>query len=207
MITYLLQGAQIGLGLAILVGPLIVLLIQLSLEEGTLSSLMAALGIWVSDLLFVLAAHFGMGQLQRLVGSPNFNEFVGTIGGIILIVVGLGMWIRRPPEFGKEIERRPPRYLLSFFKGFAINTFNPFPVFFWPTVAMGIVYEERLLDVEAAFLYGGILGVVILTDTLKVIGARYLRKWLTPDHARSAQRLGAIALMVFGVVLWVRVWI
>ncbi len=206
MITYLWQGIQIGLGLSLLVGPLVVLLFQLSLEEGTRSSLMAALGIWVSDFLLIGLTFFGLAYLRELLDFRFFEEIVGSIGGLILFGIGLGIWARKPPDLMQGGLRRKARYGLAFAKGFAINTFNPFPIFFWPSVVVGIVYEERLVSAEVLALYAGIMGMVILTDTLKVIGARHVRHKLRPQLVQRAQRLGALALMLFGVLLVVRVW-
>lgn len=206
MSSYLWQGIQIGLGLAILVGPLIVLLVQLSLEEGTLSSLCAGFGIWASDLLYILLVHFGLGQLRALIDHPSFEPVVGSLGGLILVAVGVGMWLRRPPKFRDPRAGRRPRYFWSFWKGFAINFFNPFPVFFWSAVSVGIVYEEELTTAQTLTLYAAILGTIILTDTLKIGAARYLRRWLTPQYAQVVQRAGGGLLMVFGLVLWFRAW-
>lgn len=207
MTAYFFQGIQIGLGLALLVGPIIVLLIQLSLEEGTLSSIFAGLGIWCSDLLFILASHFGLGKLRLLIDNPHFEEWVGTLGGVILIIVGISMYLRQPIKFNENLERRNANYWVSFIKGFGINTFNPFPVFFWSAVSVGVVYEEQLTNNETLVLYAGIIGTVIITDAIKIGAARYLRRWLTTDHTRMVQRFGAVALMLFGLVLWIRVWI
>lgn len=207
MSTHLLQGIQIGLVLATLVGPLIVLLIQLSLEEGTISSLSAALGIWVSDTLFILAAHFGLGQLREIRSSLYFEEIVGSVGGLVLLAVGLAMWLRKPPKFAKPGQRRKPRLGLSFLKGFAINTFNPFPVVFWSSVSVGIVYEEGLTGSAVTALYGGIMGTIIFTDAIKVFAARTLRRWLNPQHTRLVQRIGGVLLVLFGIGLWLKVWV
>lgn len=205
--TYGLQGIQIGLGLAILVGPLIVLLIQLSLEEGSLSSLCAALGIWLSDLLYIVLAHFGVGQLRSLIDHPSFEPLVGSIGGGILLLVGMSMWKRKPIQFRKTRKERKPRYWLAFLKGFGINFFNPFPVFFWSAVSVGIVYEDQLSMNETIALYGGILGTIVVTDALKVFAARYLRRWLNPNHTQLVQRLGGGLLVIFGLFLFGRVWL
>lgn len=207
MEAYFFQGIQIGLGLAILVGPTIVLLVQLSLEEGTLSSLCAASGIWFSDLIYLLLAHFGIGQLKGFIDHPNFEWIICSIGGIVLLTVGISMWWQKPVRFRKELKERKPRYWLAFMKGFAINFFNPFPVFFWSAVSVGIVYKDKLTNLEALVLYGAIMGMIILTDSLKVSAARYLRRWMTPDHTRMTQRIGGIVLVVFGLVLFGRGWL
>ncbi|MEM7571395.1 MAG: LysE family transporter [Bacteroidota bacterium] len=201
-----LQGIQIGLGLAILVGPLIVLLVQLALEEGTTSSLLAGFGIWISDLLFILAAHFGMAYLQQVTDWPDFEPLVGTLGALVLFAVGLSMYFKPAPELvaGEEVQ---PRYFSALWKGFAINTFNPFPIFFWSTVALSLVHEQGLSNSQALSLYAGILCTIIFTDSLKIFSAGYLRRYLHPAKMKWVQRIGGSALVLFGLVLLLKVWV
>ncbi|MEL7377402.1 MAG: LysE family translocator, partial [Bacteroidota bacterium] len=79
------KGVGIGLGLALLVGPLIVLLLQLALREGQQAAWTAGIGIWSSDLMYVLLAHFGTDQLRLAIDWPGFEPLVGIVGGLILI--------------------------------------------------------------------------------------------------------------------------
>ena len=200
------QGIQIGLGLAILVGPLIVLLVQLALEEGLGSSLLAGLGIWISDFLFILGAHFGIAYLQKATNWSGFEPLVGTLGALVLFGVGLAMYFKKPPELvaGKAVKAR---YLSALWKGFAINTFNPFPVFFWSTIALSLVHEQHLDGSQAFSLYAGILCTIVFTDSLKIFSAAYLRKHLNPHKMKWVQRVGGSALVIFGLVLLLKVWV
>jgi threonine/homoserine/homoserine lactone efflux protein len=208
MLWYLWEGARAGLLLSLLVGPLVVLLVQLNLRRGTLASFAAALGIWSSDLTFIFLAHFGLDGLERILDMRYLNEVLGTVGALLLLGVGLIMWFRKPPSVKAKKWLPSRRGLLSaWLQGFAVNSFNPFTVFFWSTFVLTQVHNRDLLGWEAASVYGGIVGVIILTDSAKVLGARKLRGFLEPAMMRRTQRVGAVALGVFGVVLGVRVWL
>lgn len=184
------------------------LLVQLSLRQGTLAALAAALGIWLSDAGFVLLSHYGMGWAGRVTDYQYFTEVVGSVGALVLAVTAVGMWFRRPPDLDAERVAPNRRGLLrALLQGFAINTFNPFTIFFWSAFVLTQVHERELPDPAAWTIYAGVIGTIILTDTLKVLGARKLRELLTPKVTLQVQRVGAFALGVFGLVLGVRVWL
>ena len=55
----LLQGIQTGLVLCIMLGPIFFALVQAGVERGMRAGLMVGLGIWISDLIFILSIFFG----------------------------------------------------------------------------------------------------------------------------------------------------
>ena len=52
------QGILLGLGLSVLVGPLIFLYIQVGIQFGFRSAFFLGLGAWMSDLMFILIIYF-----------------------------------------------------------------------------------------------------------------------------------------------------
>ncbi|THH35506.1 LysE family translocator [Neolewinella litorea] len=208
MLGYIWEGIRAGLVLSLLVGPLVVLLVQLSLRRGTLASFAAALGIWTSDVLYISASHFGLEGLERLLDYEYLNEIVGTVGSILLVGVGVVMWFRDPPNLkAKKIMPSRRGLLSAWAQGFAVNMFNPFTAFFWSTFVVTQVHNHDLLPDQALAVYGGILGTLIVADSAKVLGARKLRELLRPATMLRAQRAGAVALGVFGLLLAARVWL
>ncbi|WP_116109283.1 LysE family translocator [Lewinella sp. IMCC34191] len=207
MLWFVWEGIRAGLVLSLLVGPLVVLLVQLSLRRGTVASFAAALGIWTSDVLYISLSHFGLEGLERLLDYEYIHEIVGTIGSILLIGVGVVMWYRKPPNLKAKRIMPSRRGLLSaWFQGFALNTFNPFTAFFWSTFVVTQVHNRNLLSYEPLAVYGGIMGTIIIADSCKVLGARKIRELLRPATMLRAQRAGAVALGLFGLLLAVRVW-
>ena len=208
MLSYVWEGVRAGLLLSLIVGPLVVLLIQLSLRRGTLASFAAAAGIWTSDILYISATHFGLEGLERLMDHRYINEVFGTVGAVLLVGVGLVMWYRKPPSLkGKKVLPSRRGLAGAWLQGFLLNSLNPFTAFFWTTYVVTQVHNRELLPVHALAIYGGILGTIVLADSAKVLGARKLREFLQPAMMLRAQRVGAVALGAFGVVLAVRVWL
>lgn len=208
MLGYIWEGIRAGLVLSLLVGPLVVLLVQLSLRRGTLASFAAALGIWTSDLLYISLSHFGLEGLERLLDYEYLNEIVGTVGSVLLIGVGVVMWFRDPPNLkAKKIMPSRRGLLSAWAQGFAVNLFNPFTAFFWSTFVVTQVHNHELLPDQALAMYGGIMGTLVVADSAKVLGARKLRELLRPATMRRAQQAGAVALALFGVLLAARVWL
>ena len=129
---HLWHGILLGLALSILVGPVLFSLVQTSIEQGAKAGLWIGLGIWISDILFILSIAFGVTHINRLINAPMFEPLLGVFGGLILIGIGTGMLVSKPSKnIGEEekFEMFSSRWLL-WLEGFSINTFNPFTVVF-----------------------------------------------------------------------------
>ena len=128
---HLWNGILLGLALSILVGPLLFALIQVSIEQGIKAGIWVALGIWLSDTLFLVGIGLSINQISELVVSPLFRPIVGVLGGFVLIVIGVSMFISKPTNIdAPHFELISSRWKLGL-NGFLINTINPFTVIFW----------------------------------------------------------------------------
>ena len=195
---------MLGLLLTIMVGPILFALIQAGIERGFRAGAMIGLGIWISDFIFILFAYFGISYLLNILEWSGFELTVGIAGGIVLIITGVLTILSKPPEIGKA-SGVSGSYFTLWLKGFLINTINPFTVFFWATIMTTIVAKDNLNGQNAAFFFGGIMGTIVITDSLKVLLAKAIRRWLKPKHILWTRRISGIALVVFGIVLMVRV--
>jgi threonine/homoserine/homoserine lactone efflux protein len=203
----LLDGIKFGLALSLLVGPILFALLQTSIEQGFRAGWMVGLGIWISDLLFVLATYFGIYYVVALTNWSGFELTLGIVGGVILILFGIGALVLKPPTL-QGFEKKAVRfssYFSLWLRGFLINTFNPFTFFFWIGMSAFLFSERNLQPDEARLFYGGLLGTLVLTDSLKVALAKLIRRWLKPVFIFWLRRIVGIALIVFGVVLMLRV--
>lgn len=201
------QGIYAGLLLALLVGPLLVALLQASLERGTRAAMMVALGIWMSDLLFILAVYFGVSQLYKIVAWSGFEFGLGLVGAVVLAIVGITTLVTPPPSLTADssLLAGAKDHTALLLKGFLINTLNPFTVFFWVTIMTGVVLKNSYDATHAALYFSGILGTIIVTDSLKVFLAKKIRHKLTPNHLWWVRRVAGIALLLFALALVVRV--
>jgi len=90
--------------------------------------------------------------------------------------------------------------------GFLVNTVNPFTIIFWTTIVTTFAIEQPLYSNSSALYFGGILGVIIVTDGLKIILAERISNHLKPIHIANMRRISGMALFLFGIILFIRVF-
>lgn len=203
------DGIKLGLILAILVGPIFFALIQAGVEQGIRAGTMVGLGIWISDLIFIFSAYFGVSYITRLAEGPAFALYLGIAGSITLTFFGLGTLATAPKiganPYWTKTTFRSSSYFSLWIKGFLINTINPFTFFFWIGVTTTMAVDGGLDIGEATLFFGAIFGTIVLTDFSKVVLAKRIRQVLQPVHLLWLRRISGGALIVFAVVLLVRV--
>jgi len=201
-INGLLQGALLGLTLSFLIGPLFFSIIQAGIERGFQAGLAVALGIWISDFAYVLVMSSSIQILQQTPGIRQHIIWMGWVGSVLLIFFGIGT-ILAQKKIIEVSTTKPYRSLFGYaFRGFAINTVNPFTVFFWIGIAATIsTYSVR----EIWLFFGGMFGVLIAADIFKACAAHWLRDHLSPRLIQIVQYCIGVFLIVSGVILAIKV--
>lgn len=193
-------------------GPIFFVLLQTALEEGFRSGMLVVLGIFISDVLFVGAMYFGLETITLVTNLPDFDFYLQMIGGVILVGFGLGTLLGKPPEIPKDLKtdkmtgddiaafnfKKSPALSL-WFRGFAVNTFNPTTVLFWVGAAT-IRVDNNGFNSTQFLLFGiGILIVILVTDSAKAWLAKLIRWWLKPKYMLLLRKISGTALLLFGV--------
>ena len=205
----LIYGIGYGLVLCILLGPLFFALLQAGIERGMRAGLMVGLGIWISDFVFIATTYFGMAYLVEITRWNGFEWYLGWIGGMVLMAFGLGALLTPPPDLETQVRAnassRAKSYLKYWIKGFLVNTINPFTFFFWIGLMTTTVVQNGFSSTSAFLFFAGIMGTVILTDSLKVLLAKKIRRRMTPYHVLRMRQFSGAALGIFGIALIIRV--
>ena len=212
----LLQGIVLGLSLSFMVGPLLFAILQAGIERGFRAGLAVAGGIWLSDVLYVLAVQSGMGALAAVTAMPAFRLWSGIAGGLLLVGFGAGnLLAKKPLETMQQTEgkvhlaenqaKRNRAYSVYFLRGFLLNTVHPFTFFFWLGITGAVLIPNGWDGVQIWVFFGGMLGTLVATDTLKAYAAKRIRHFLTPRHTQQVRQAIGVLLIVFGIVLVGRV--
>jgi threonine/homoserine/homoserine lactone efflux protein len=201
---FFIKGLTYGAALSVLVGPIFFALLQAGVERGTRVGLMLGAGVWLSDLLYILTVYFSLSWISTVAALPNFQLYLGLIGGVVLIVFGITNLLNRTVET-KAADKAAAKnagngYFANFIKGFLINTINPFTVFFWLSMSAEVL-SNTFKTGQALVFFSGILGMVIFTDFLKVILAKKIRHFLTPQHILYFRKIVGIVMIVGGIAL------
>ena len=201
---YIVEGILFGLTLTILLGPIFIVLIQSSLENGSRAGLIAASGIWFSDIVIVVLSLKFVQNISPYVQSKGFVLWVGLIGGAVLIGVGIVTLFKKAVINFKGEPMGKSGIFSYWIKGFMVNTVNPFTFIFWLSTITTFVAKRQLNNLESSLFVGSIIFTIIVTDSIKVFLAKVIRKRITTEKLTLINKIAGSALIIFGFILLLR---
>ena len=199
MLESMLKGLTFGLLLSISVGPVLFSSIKQSLNNGHKGGLAFILGVSASDVLLVLLTNIFTRLFESL---KTYKTEIGIAGCIFLVTVGLFFLFFKKVkvnEEGKQIfSFRKRDYAKIFLSGFFMNTLNPAVFIFWITTTAATInhsIQDRII------IFSTCLGVNMLADIGKVLGAGYIGKKLSDRVILIINRVSGALYLVFGFVI------
>lgn len=199
--SYLIEGLILGLGLAISLGPIFIVLTETSIQKGILPGLTAGLGIWISDILFIVLFYKFISQLKETIESESFVFWLSISGAIVLISFGIYMILKKP-ELDINIKKLTAKNYFGFFlKGFMINTINPFTFVYWIGVISSYLIGRNASNQDSIILLSTVFFIIVISDTLKVYLANSLRNKMTEKNINYIFNFSGFVLLVFGVYM------
>lgn len=188
------EGYLIGLGMVVFIGPVFFLLLSSTLESGFIPGLLVALGIIVSDIIFVVLCKFGLAQF---ISEPAALEWIALIGAVLLISIGIKYL--KAPVTAPITQHIETKNLSAFFiKGFLVNFINPFVLAIW----IGIISFSEQKTNSNVYLTGILLGIFSL-DLLKVILAKRIKHLFKPLILQWTYRVFGLLLILFGIRMFI----
>ena len=194
----ILEGIGMGLLLSLMVGPVFFMLITTSMEQGFRIAAVLALGILVSDLIYVLFTYFGVSFLTKY---PLIEMGLGYVGGCILVGFGVSFWrkkVSERPNSGGLISAKAKKRT-AFAKGFGLNGVNPFVMLFWISIASLVSSKAEWESGDRFFYYFGLLLTVFGIDLGKAFVAGKLAHLITPRLRGFLNKGVGTLICYFGV--------
>jgi threonine/homoserine/homoserine lactone efflux protein len=208
MINAFVKGLAISLLLIFSVGPVIFTIIKQSINHGRRGGFSFIIGVWISDLIWVVLSNGFSEAIKTLL---HFKIPIGIAGCIFLI--GMGIYfafikkieprrLQEPVEIAGD-EYTPSGKKTNYFaimsSGFIINTLNPAIISFWVIMAASLAsvysFNDRII------IFTTCLGVNMLADVAKVLGAGYIGKKLSDRVILIINRLSGALYLIFGLVI------
>ena len=208
MVDALLKGLAISLLLIFSVGPVIFTIIKQSINHGRRGGFSFIIGVWISDVIWVVLSNGFSEGIKTLL---DFKIPIGIAGCCFLI--GMGIYfafikkieprrLQEPTEIAGDVitpSGKKTNYFAILSSGFIINTLNPAVISFWVIMAASLASVYSLYD--RIIIFSTCLGVNMLADVGKVMGAGYIGKKLSDRVILLINRVSGILYLVFGIAI------
>jgi len=206
VLAAILEGLFFGFVLSFMLGPSFFLILETSIQDGIKSAMLLDLGVLVSDIIYIFVALKFFSRRDEIIAH---EQAITIATGVLLGCFGAYQLLTKKapstdaPE-PKEIIHTRIKSVGLFLKGFLINIINPTILLYW----FGMIFigfsKNNFDDSQMIVFLGSILAAFFSIDVLKIIGARQLKKAITPALMRHLNRAIGVILVVFGAVLFIK---
>ena len=209
MIAAFIKGLAISLLLVFSVGPVIFTIIKQSINHGRRGGFSFIAGVWLSDIIWVVLSNSFSEAVKTLL---DFKIPIGIAGSMFLI--GMGVYYAfikkivprkklEPTEIAGDVitptGKKQTNYFAIFSSGFLINTLNPAVISFWVLMAASLASVYSLN--ERVMIFTTCLGINMLADVGKVMGAGSIGKKLSDKNILLINKLSGALYLAFGVII------
>ena len=208
---FFLQAIGIGFLLSVMVGPVFFVLLETSITKGIRAALALDIGVFISDILYILFALSFVDQISSINSGENKLIF-GFIGGSIFIIYGIFYFFKKSKmvdltleaeNTSKEVAAAPKDYLLLGLKGFFLNIANPAVIFYWLSIlslaAQSVPDNTKNPNTWILLFISILLGTYFGFDILKVFAAKKLRTLVNQNLLNALNILIGLIFLLTGV--------
>jgi len=202
-LSFWFQGLLIGFSIAAPVGPISLLCIRRTLDDGRLFGLFTGLGAATADAIYGCIAGFGLTFLSALLIHQQI--WFRIIGGIFLCYLGLKAFLTEPSEEMASVKGSNP--LGAYASTFFLTLTNPMTILAFAAIFAGLGggiggnYVVAVVFVMGVFL-GSMLWWLILVGSVSVF-----RTKLTPPKLHWVNRFSGLILVGFGVFVFLQIFL
>ena len=175
-------------------GPGIFAILARALIHGARSCLALSVGMIISDIVYLIAACFGLAAIATHYGEVFF--VIRILGALYLLYLGYKMWTA-PVNF--DLENPDQKQLskrMGFLQGFLISASNPkvilFYIAFLPTFMDLTVLSGADIAIASVLTFVGLLAGLMMIATF----AARARIWFQSERAVKGLNRSAGSLMI-----------
>ncbi|MDF3079121.1 MAG: Lysine exporter protein [Sphingobacteriaceae bacterium] len=198
MIESIITGIGLGIVLSFITGPVFFALIKTSIEKGFYAGVCLALGVVVSDAIYVAITLYGSSFLAI---ESKYRMQIGFVGSLILLIIGV-YYLFKKVKINYEKAPSTKHMYGYFFKGFLMCIFNPAILLYWVSVSSSVISVNGEFETgEVVPFFGSILLTLFSMDVLKAYYANKLRYRIKENTLRWLNRTAGTLIIIFAIKL------
>lgn len=190
-----INGLVFGLMFIFILGPAFFALIQTSIQQGFRKAIFLALGVSLSDIVYVVLVLFG---LAKFLQEEEFKFWMAVFGTCVLVGYAFYSWFKQPQVFD-EANEKESNYGRNLLKGMLLNGLNPFIIVFWATWVSNITVSFSYDFNQQVQFFTAMLTVILSLDITKAFVAHRLKHLITLRFIKRMNRSIAVILVLFSI--------
>ena len=184
------QSFVLGLGIAMPVGPIGVLVIKRSLTEGRNIGVASGLGAASADGIYGLVATLGLGLISSLLAGVQF--YTRLIGGVSLLYLAWTIYRAKPSQ--NAAQARGSSWWGAYLSTLALTLSNPATILFFFGVVAGLGVRGSAWAIVLGFILGSASWWITLSVVASAFGTR-----LTPANLRVVNLVSSLVILGFAL--------
>lgn len=201
----LLTGVLAGYGIAIPVGAISILIVDVGLKQGFRPAFFAGAGAATADFLYAGLAVIGGAALAGAVGAVD--DALRIISALVLILIALIGLRRSRSEVtttAGPTYSTPGDLALTYARFLGLTIINPTTIVYFAAVIIGLrVADDMTLPQGIMFVLGAFLASLSWQTLLATVGSSVGRR-LTPAARTAATVLGNLLILGFAALILLR---
>ena len=200
--AFAFRGYVLGLTIAAAVGPISLLVIRRTLEEGRLVGLVSGLGVATADATYGAIAAFGLGALSDVL--VNARQVLGLLGGVFLLWLA---WktVRAQPTEAATVTQRRGGLAGAYLSILGLTLANPMTILSFGALFAGLGVTAGATADAALVVAGVLLGSttwwIVLTTAVGAARSRVTPAWIHRINLVSGIVIGAFAIVAIAAAL------
>lgn len=198
MIETIISGVGFGLVLSFLTGPAFFALLKTSIEKGFYAGASFAVGVLISDIIFVSLAIFGSSYIAL---EQTYMVPLGVLGSLILLGVGF-YYLSIKVKICKNKGLGNKEYTGFIIKGIAMCIFNPAILLYWISVTGGVISVSGKFNLQEIIpFFTTILITQFTVDCLKAFYADKLSHRIEEKTIGRINKVAGVFIIIFALRL------
>ncbi len=191
-------GLGWGTVLSLMLGTVFFTLIQSSIDNGYKSGVLIAVGVIISDILFIAVAAFGASFIPDI---AHLSFYGYLFGGIMLAVMGVLSFFKKPQTLAYP-KTGIGGIVFYTSKGFFLNLLNPVNFFAWVGLATQLKVVGYEQDRMLVFFVGCLLAIFLMEVIISVFADK-LKKYFSNKVLQIINYVSGTVFLAFGIrLIW-----
>lgn len=195
-VTYILKGLIIGIVASMPIGPILMLVIQKSINDGRKAGFSCGLGATAVDTTCAIIAAFALSAIGDFI--HNNESTIEIIGGIFIAVIGISMFRAKVAQDRRKKPYSPKNFVKAMTMGFCNPAAPAFMLAFFTIMKMDM--SEQPLFVPILSILAVAAGSALYWYTISKLIARFGYKF-NYKVLLIVNRIAGAGVFFFGIYL------